>query len=233
MRSDKEKKSIVESYSKAIVVEDVLPESEIASLVNIFTQSNKTIKNTGPVTVNIDPTMVRGTPAIQRILSTVEQYIGKFEISAGLFFKVDYPHIIHNDDTWAFPQTYKGITVPLELYGSGSEYPGLCVFDQYYLDGPAKFFLDEPEMELNYNKGVYEYSSVENKSSESVPDSVYDKYLTHVKRRWLDGLSVNQILEWKPGNIMIFDSTKLHCATDFRKLGYRGKLGLSIFTKQV
>lgn len=233
MRTDKEKKSIVELYSKAITVEDLLTQAEVDSLISIFQDSNKTIKNTGPITVNIDPDMVNNTPAIQKILSTTEEYIGKFEISAGLFFRVSYPHIIHNDDTWSFPKTYKGITVPLQLYGNGTGYPGLCIFDQYYLDGPAKFFLDEPEMELNYNKGVYEYSAVCAKTEEPFNERVYQKYLTHLKRRWLHGLSASQIVEWKPGNIMIFDSTKLHCATDFRTLGYNGKLGLSIFTKQI
>lgn len=232
MRTELEKQTIIDSYSEPQILRDILSVTEVNSLIDIFYSSEKTVKNTGPVTVNITPEMVYETPSIQKVLFAVEQYIGKFEISAGLFFRVNYPHIVHNDDTWIFPETYKAITIPLKLYGEGRGFPGLCIFDQYYLNGPAKFFNGELTMELNYNKGVYEYSDVYNKSDIPIPDSTYLNYLTHIKRKWLDGLSVNQVLEWKPGNAMIFDSTKLHCATDFRRLGYTGKLGLSIFTKR-
>lgn len=231
MRSQLVNNSIVNSYSEPIVLEGILSVEEVSRLVELFDRSDKTVKNTGPVTVNIDPMMVHESPEILKILSSVEKYIGKFDISAGLFFRVNYPHIIHNDDTWAFPKTYKAITIPLELYGNGAGYPGLCIFDQYYLEGPSKFFNGEHDMKLNYNKGVYEYSEVHNKSESSIDSATQRTILSHIKPQWLEGLSINKVLEWKPGNVMIFDSTKLHCATDFRRLGYTGKLGLSIFTK--
>jgi hypothetical protein len=57
--------------------------------------------------------------------------------------------------------------------------------------------------------------------------------LTHLKPQWLEGLSLHSTLDWVPGNIMIFDSLRLHCASDFRKLGIRSKTAISIFTKKI
>jgi hypothetical protein len=38
-------------------------------------------------------------------------------------------------------------------------------------------------------------------------------------------------LKWKPTDALVFDSVRLHCASDFRKLNIQSKLGISIFTK--
>ena len=48
---------------------------------------------------------------------------------------------------------------------------------------------------------------------------------------WLSGLTFWGTLDWRPGNALIFDSTRLHCASDFRQQGIKSKLGISIFTK--
>lgn len=235
MRSDQDKQLIVDSYSDAISVRNVLTEQDISELVSIFNTSTKTHKNTGPITVDIDQRLIDDSIGIQKVLSSAKQYIGNFTVSAGLYFRVDFPHIIHNDDTYAFPQTYKAITIPLELYWNDRqphEYPSLCIFDQYYLDGPSKFFNGETSMISNYNSPIYEYSGVCNKSSRGIPIMDRVNYLSHIRPKWLEGLTLNSTHSWVPGNIIIFDSTKLHCASDFRKLGYSGKLGLSIFTKR-
>jgi hypothetical protein len=56
-------------------------------------------------------------------------------------------------------------------------------------------------------------------------------YLSHLKGKWLEGLSFDRAMPWKPGNVLIFDSVQLHCASDFVKQGITSKLGISIFTK--
>jgi hypothetical protein len=59
----------------------------------------------------------------------------------------------------------------------------------------------------------------------------YD-YFTHLKPQWLEGLSLHSALDWIPGNALVFDSTRLHCASDFRASGIKSKLGISVFTKK-
>ena len=214
------------------VVDSFLSDSEVEYLVKLFeseeTQTKKVHKNTGPVTLDI--LEVINDPVIQNILQKVRTEIGEYEVTAGLFFSTNYPHIIHNDDTFELPDSvYRAITLPLKLYGSGTDYPKLCMFDQCYFHGPAKFFKGESHVDTFFNACVYDYKDVDGTVETKITDTIL---FTHLKPEWLDGLSVQSVLEWKPASAIIFDSVRLHCASDYRSLGYTSKLGLSIFTKR-
>jgi hypothetical protein len=127
---------------------------------------------------------------------------------------------------------YKGITLPLRI--DGNAVPDLCFFDQFYFQGPAKFFNGDENIPTYYNKQVYNYDNVEgNVGSLIIDESTRVNYFTHLKSKWLNGLSLWGTLKWKPGNALIFDSTRLHCASDFRRQGIKNKLGISIFTKSI
>ena len=122
--------------------------------------------------------------------------------------------------------------MPLELQyiAEDTGYPNLCFFDQYYLEGGAKFFNESKDVPTHYNKQVYEYSHVINKNNAGIDEAIVEKYLTHLKPRWMSGLSFHSALQWKPTDALIFDSVRLHCASDFVKQGIKSKLGMSIFT---
>ena len=102
-------------------------------------------------------------------------------------------------------------------------------FDQFYFHGPAKFFNGDTNVATYYNKQVYEYSDVDGLVDVQFVDA--DKLFTHLKPSWLKGLSLHSTLEWRPGNALIFDSVRLHCASDFRRLNIQSKLAISIFTR--
>jgi hypothetical protein len=133
------------------------------------------------------------------------------------------------------PDVYKGITLPLEIIRtSGHSLPKLCFFDQYYFHGPAKFFNGDTDISTYYNKQIYDYTNVDGISDNMIIDeSTRVLYLTHLKSLWLKGLTVWGTLNWKPTSALIFDSVRLHCASDFRKIGIKSKLGISIFTKKI
>ena len=191
------------------------------------TQPNKVYKNTGPVTLSIKGLLT--DPVIVDILSKIKEQIGNFEITAGFLFYTNYPHVIHNDDTFELPDSvYRAITLPVKLYGDGVGLPKLCMFDQFYFHGPSKFFKGESHVDTYYNKCLYDYKDVDGIVDTTITDTTL---FTHLKSEWLEGLSVHSVLEWKPTSAIIFDSVRLHCASDFRQLGYTGKLGISIFTK--
>ena len=105
---------------------------------------DKIHKNTGPVTLNImDENW--SDPVLSSIKARLHDILGDFNILAAFFFYVESPHIIHNDDSYVLPETYKGITLPLQIThqdGNQGE-PSLCFFNQYYLEGPSKFFNGE------------------------------------------------------------------------------------------
>lgn len=222
-------------------IDDFISDIEIEHLIKIYNESQfhndsykgKIKKNTGPVTLDLSSYI--NDEVISSIILKLKEKIGNFEITAAFFFKTDYPHIIHNDDTFELPDNvYKAVTLPLRMYGDNIiGYPELCFFDQFYFHGPAKFFKDETFIPTYYNKQVYDYSNIENITSAPFDEIRYQKYFTHLKKKWLKGLSLNITIPWIPGTAIIFDSTRLHCASDFRKQNIEEKLAISIFTKKI
>lgn len=221
-------------------VERFLSHEEIDYLVNLYETADslndpyigKIKKNTGPITLDIRPLL--DDPVISSIMERIEREIGPFEMTAGFFFKTDYPHIIHNDDTFELPDSvYKAITIPLKIYGNDIlDYPSLCFFEQQYYHGPAKFFKGEKFVPTYYNKQIYDYQDVEDLREGSFDATLYQKYFTHMKKSWLEGLTFHSVIKWVPTTAIVFDSVRLHCASDFRKQNIKEKLAISIFTKK-
>lgn len=240
MRSPDQIAKIKSQIEEPGCIEKFLSQEEIDYLVNLYETADslndpytgKIKKNTGPVTLDIN--LFLDDPVIFDIMEKIEKEIGKFEMTAGFFFKTDYPHIIHNDDTFELPDTvYKAITIPLKVYGDNiTNYPNLCFFDQTYFHGPAKFFKGEEFIPTYYNKQIYDYKDVTDLKEGSFNEDLYRKYFTHLKRSWLEGLSFHSAIEWRPTTAIIFDSVRLHCASDFRKQNIKEKLAISIFTKK-
>jgi hypothetical protein len=228
MRTLEQINKIKQYFDDPYAVEHFVSKDDIGQLIAIYDRQYKTVKNTGPVTVDIGALLEYSV--FQRILAAIQTEIGPFVVTAGLFFKTDYPHIIHNDDTFELPETvYKAITIPLVADGPGA--PKLCFFDQCYFHGPAKFFNGDNNIPTYYNQQVYDY-----KDLDGVVDNPFAgpaEYFTHLKPHWLQGLSLHSAIDWVPGQAIIFDSVRLHCASDFRQLGIKSKLGLSIFTKRL
>jgi hypothetical protein len=214
-------------------IKNILTVEEVNCLIEIFNNypaDNKIYKNTGPITLDLKSNI--DNPIIIKIIASIENSIGPFEITAAFFFQTEFPHIIHNDDSFELPDNvYKAITLPLSMEGFSSTYPKLCFFDQFYFHGPSKFFNGDDSIPTYYNKQVYDYHNVSGIVDTPFADN--NNYFTHLKPQWLEGLSLHSALDWIPGNALVFDSTRLHCASDFRKLGIRSKLGISIFTKKI
>jgi hypothetical protein len=240
MRTTEQIYNIKKNISDPISYRNFLNRDQVDYLISLFEKddeiespySDKVHKNTGPIT--LDLYRYYDDVVVSKILRDLTTIIGNYEITAAFFFKTDYPHVIHNDDTYELPNTvYKAITLPLKVYPEKiSECPKLCFFDQFYFQGPAKFFHSDKDIPTFYNKQIYNYSEVENLSDKKFDKDIYEKYFTHTKLKWFEGLSLHSVLDWIPGNALIFDSVRLHCASDFRKLGIKEKLGISIFTKK-
>jgi hypothetical protein len=231
MRSETEQQEIKNLLSEPVSLENFLSDEEINSLIDIFEKTSnesKIFKNTGPITLNIDFTI----EPFKSLLNRFAPVLGDFDLISGFYFYTDYPHIIHNDDSFELPTTFKGITLPLRFRGS-KKYPYLCFFHQYYLNGPAKFVKGEKELPEFYNKNISDYTEIKNKSIKIFPKIIHDMYLSHLKYEWLDELSFDRALPWKPGNALIFNSVQLHSASNFLKQGITDKLGISIFTKKL
>lgn len=232
MRTVEQIERIKSRFSDPFLVESFLTESEIQELISIYeNHTEKTYKNTGPITVDINSYLT--TDIFKSILDKIQSHIGPFNVAAGMFFQTDYPHIIHNDDTFLLnDNVYKGITLPLRVSGTNSE-PRLCFFNQCYFHGPAKFFNSDADIPTYYNTQVYDYANVDNLSLTEFNEHERLAYLTHLKPQWLSGLSLHSTLPWRIGSALVFDSVRLHCASDFRTQGISKKLGISIFTNKL
>jgi hypothetical protein len=230
MRTVDQINNIRKNISDPCSVSEFISLEDINHLIAIFeNDTTKIKKNTGPVTVNLAPYF--GDSVVKNIITKIKKEIGNIEITAAFFFQTEFPHIIHNDDTFELPDNvYKAITLPLSMEGFSGEYPKLCFFDQFYFHGPSKFFNGDKSIPTYYNKQVYDYQDVSGFVDIPFADN-YD-YFTHLKPQWLEGLSLHSALDWIPGNALVFDSTRLHCASDFRALGIKSKLGISVFTKK-
>ena len=119
MRSTTDINVIKSRISNPFCIENFLSKEDITHLIDIFNQHQAggvrayeglVEKITGPVTLNLETYL--SDPVIIKIMSQLEKEIGKFEMTAGFFFRTDFPHIIHNDDTHELPSgVYKGITL--------------------------------------------------------------------------------------------------------------------------
>jgi len=238
MRNEEEISVIRSNITDPFFVPNFLLENEISYLIKIFEESldnncsSIIKKNTGPVTLNLNN--FNQDQVVTNIIDRLKSIIGNYVITAAFFYKTEYPHVIHNDDTFELPNdVYKGITLPLKLYGENvKEFPQLCFFDQLYFHGPAKFFKNENDIPTYYNEQIYDYSRIENLAAAEFDQKLYETYFTHLKKHWLDGMSIKCMIPWIPRNAIIFDSIRLHCASDFRRVGVHSKLGISIFTKK-
>ena len=234
MRNQSQIASIKAKVSDPYIIDNFISVDDVDYLIKLFNSQkiaeNKVYKNTGPITLDIEPYLEDSV--VSKIIDKLIKEIGPFEITSGFFFTTNFPHIIHNDDTFKLPDgVYKGITIPLKAYGS-DRIPKLCFFDQFYFHGPAKFFCGDKDIPTYYNKQVYDYTEVDGiLDTMLIDESTRVSYLTHLKPKWLTGLTFWGTLDWRPTSALIFDSTRLHCASDFRQQGITYKLGISIFTK--
>lgn len=181
-------------------------------------------KNTGPqVSHNMD------SPIIEWCIAKLKQNFGEFDVLNTQVFETTYPHILHND--WSPDDRGEGLAFLIPLAHDGDENPNFVVYDQYYRTGAVKLYGGGPgPRKVYYNKPLLSYEDVENLNEDPFDQEFYDKYLTHLKPNWVQGLSVNSLFEWKPTSMICFHRNNIHSASDFRKQGVTKKVGLSIFT---
>lgn len=206
------------------VLQGVVSKEQIKFLLDYYNKSDNIIeKNTGPKVLYVK----EGNGIIDDIVFDLRIKYGDFTIRSAHFFDVNKPHIIHNDDEKEFPLVYKAFTIPLWCEGNDKDI-GLVMYDQFYYHGPAKFVNGETQdAPIHYNEFVREYSNVHYTSMDKIKNKTS---LSHLRESWLTGLSVHSIMPWTIGNILSFESLRLHSSTDFVSKGIPRKIGLSIFT---
>jgi len=92
------------------------------------------------------------------------------------------------------------------------------------------FFINKLVKLINHNKK--RYNNISNKhitNGKLISKNLYKKYLTHQPREDFTSLKIKTIFDWKPGDLFVWDRTKIHCSNDYTKHGVKRKTGLAIF----
>lgn len=151
------------------------------------------------------------------------------------------PHDVHIDcpNLKDGIKGYKSVVIPLEI--DTDTYPMLYTAEQYFYGpttrfraGCEEFDVDEETQRQKAN-GVhfsYDYKSDGVKYlKDGITKTWYDNHIDepeYVPYSTLKGISVEKENEWKPGNVIIFDSSRIHFAEKIQKVGASYKLGLSL-----
>ena len=71
-----------------------------------------------------------------------------------------------------------------------------------------------------------DYSQIINyKPGKKFDSEMHARYISHIPIEDLHGLTVNRVVDWNPGSVIVFDRNQLHCAAS----GHNQKIGVSIF----
>jgi len=234
-RTTEEKQEILSRLEPTRVYENVISDDLLNKLISFYESSDKTYKSTGPVTVEYMPYSGiyehKHDPWWLELDSIITDKIGDHGLFATNFFEVTQPHIIHNDDSInKKPRLHKTVVVPIKI----SKPTKFAVFDQCYLEGPIKgrhgstLKADKPKY---YNDNLLDNSVLEYYTGRDFDKQVWADNFTHQPYIRYHGLSIESIVTWNPGDIIIFDTARLHCAVDFKSQGIEKKLGYSVFTQ--
>lgn len=208
-----------------------LESSEIVNLKRMFAEGEKDVKPTGPIC-----TRYRHSREMDHLIRRLGEILPESVLfDTSLFFKTDYPHVLHADapkDPQRVPS--KGILIPLDFEGESEPRPfdmSFFVFHQRWYDFPVKLFRGEREKSSPHNRPLFDYEGLEDLGKgPAISGELREKWFSHLAGDWLEGLSIERQFDWKIGSIIVFDSFQIHCANDFRRRGIRSKLGLSLFT---
>ena len=199
--------------------------------------SRRIIKNTGPIALIADE--FKELPAFQNIFNKVQKELQlDLNIWAGNFFETDKPYVIHNDVDYRhniIPG--KCLVIPLQKFyledapvrDSDTQFH---IFDQMFFHAPVKCFKGSTDIPNFYNWPLYDYKDVhglhEDNRKPDINTMFDEKY-----PQWMEGFSIESSCDWVPGDVIVFDCVRLHCASNFLDNGIYKKIGLSLFTSYV
>jgi hypothetical protein len=145
----------------------------------------------------------------------------------GLFQESYNPIGLHVDAGFNSDEIiYKQTLIPLTPKG------GTVIFKNKFYGNSTNFTINEEELKkkkLKYGQNFRSSEHLKLYGNKSFNKSHYEKYLKHEKIENLSGLEIDMVYEWELGSILIFDRTRLHCASC--KIDGK-KIGLTTFTKK-
>lgn len=209
------------------VLADVIPLSVITVLVDYFNNNSHRHRTTNSmVKIDFPWTIPTIRDSLYNILNT---YVDVDLPNLGdNLYKHNFPYFPHVDLENGYPCF--NCLIPLLLSENNPQH--FVIFDQYVNDvNNGKTWLGNFSLEGNFEankkrKFPFDDEIVENLTTENIDQDFYDSYLKYDYRdeqlfKGMTGVAT----DYKPGNLILFDSKYIHCTG---KMNNSYKMGLSL-----
>jgi hypothetical protein len=149
-------------------------------------------------------------------------------ISYAFYQTQKLPYIVHTDGpTDPNELGYYNILIPLNILGLRAH---TVTFEQRFIGPGMAFVKGDTDDSLSVYGLTKDYSRVEGIVESKFPESFFTSYVDHIDPESLDGLSPEKVIQWRLGDIILFDRYRLHSSSSFSKYGLSSKQSLVIST---
>lgn len=182
-------------------------------------KSERVLKNNGILNFRYE----KGSNLEKWLLKKVFPFENNLIRHGGSFVETPEPFHAHADTGKEeemkgdyFP--YKNILIPL---CEGHDAFSTVFFNQRLIGQASHLWRGEyykDKLPL-YNFKVDEYSGLHKYTGKEFDEVIHKELLSHLPIDSLFGLSLDSVMNWKKGDVIIFDCSQLHCSSDFKKYG--------------
>ena len=230
------KETIINNLSKAQAFKNILTSNEIEDIWKLAFSNNSVRKNP------LGNIFISGN-CVKAAYELIKHKIPiNAKLYSGNFFICTTPYGIHLD---SFNQKeekddgttiYKNVLIPLWI-GGCNDGGKVIFFDQRLVDYGCAFNKGGPTSYKESRYQVYnDYLDLQfydgnrqkiDKKLNNVPfNSLYHLlYFNHINQERLEGFTAESFLDWKPGNILVFDAIQVH-ASAYGEKKWKNKMGL-------
>jgi hypothetical protein len=212
------------------VYNNIINQTTIDEILELY-HNSKDIRET---TMSMDKLNKPWTfDAIRQLEPILKQYIDTSSNIGDNVYMHSYPYFPHVD----ISDDYPCVNVVIPLYIHENKEQKFIVFDQYVTTNAPRTWLGDFSVKNDFNKNkkstfVYKETDIAGLTNNPIDQKFYDRYLdiSHFTPNLFFGMS-GTALEYKPGNLIIFDSKHVHCTgkmeTDYKigiTLRFKGSL---------
>ena len=219
------------------VIKKIFDKKEIGRFLDLYNQLPITVHNKKQNVIKKRWLVEYGKDLEELFYKRLKNEIGEFKYDnlktddgnniLGLFQESYNPIGLHVDAGFNTEEIiYKQTLIPLTSKG------GTVIFKNKFYGNSTNFTINEEELrkkKLNYGQNLRSSEHLKLYENKPFRKSDYEKYLKHEKIENLSGLEIDMVYEWELGSMLIFDRTRLHCASS---LIDGKKIGLTTFTKK-
>lgn len=206
------------------VHEDVIDLNVVRDILNLY-HNSKSIRET---TVAMDKL---NNPwqyeAIKQLDPVIQQYVDTSHNIGDNVYKHSHPYFPHVD----ISDDYPCVNVVIPLYIHENKKQKFIIFDQYVCSKNPRTWLGSFQIPGNFEKNkkstfMYLEDDVENLTSKPIDKTFYKEHLDipNFTEELFFGMSGNAV-DYKVGNLIIFDSKYIHCTG---KIEADYKIGLTL-----